>query len=280
MRVRVVGLFLLAACDDPSAPSPAPAPVAAAAPVVAPWTSIPPQDSTEGGEPRAVVRLGQQSTPMRLVISSTFSTTASRGLTVTDPARIDQSRTIDITPSASGRRTFVVSAASDTGTGGAPVDPEVAAALVGRTGEFTSTDRCDVSSAGIETPAGPAARHTPGLLRTIVELCPMLPEIPMGLGGTWSTTETRAGGSVWQTEWTHAGWEGTHAVLTFNARATSGEEEGYAEGRVELTADSPTVIRYDARGHSIRTRNDPSGEAVRWDTNWEMHVDSSPLTTP
>jgi|GEM_PF-4930390 len=253
------------------------APTTPAALPTDPWPAPELTLTSTGSEPFEVVRIPVGAAPEASVAwSSTFTTTATRGSVTTHPMVIQQDRTLAITTApGTGDATFdfTVVDAKDSAQGGAPVDPAVATAMVGRAGRWTATDRCVVQTAGVDTSnAGAAEPHLPGLLRSAVELCPVLPEEPLGIGARWTTRETRSGGRTVETAWVLAYRDDHQVALTFQTHDPT--DGSMAEGRVALDRHHPVPMRFDASGRSSRTRPDPerpSGTLV-WTTQWEMHA--------
>ena len=238
-----------------------------------------------GAAPLAPVRLsGARGGAEQVSWETRFETRAKRGVVSSDPMVVSQRRTFDVRPSGASPTTFdfELSAASDEGSGGPPVDAEVARSLVGRRGSWRADERCAVVDAGIATDGGAADRHLPALLRTAVELCPLLPEEAVGVGARWTTQQTRADGSTETSKWLLTQRVGERVVLTFSTSIEGSPADTMAEGRLELDSGRAVPVRYDARGRSTRTveerKASGSTTQVAWTTTWTMHAEASPLT--
>ena len=125
-----------------------------------------------------------------------FETTAKRGVTTTDPSTIRQKRLLRIVPIAgtpTATLDFTVLEATERARGGPTPNAALEPELVGRQGRWQTTERCQITRAGIDLSNAKAARpHLPGLLRTAAESCPLLPDAAVGVGARWTTAETTA----------------------------------------------------------------------------------------
>jgi len=251
------------------------------------WSPTTLSMSSAGEAPWAAVRIGAPSSSGGTVTEEVrwetrFETSAARGAVISEPMVVLQQRTFAI--SASGvdpiAYDFEVVSASDEARGGGPLDPAVATALQGRRGRWRANALCHVVDAGIATDGGPADRHLPGLLRTAVELCPLLPEEPVGLGAQWTSTQARSDGSTVSTEWVLVQRHEGRDVLTFTATSDSGGAQTLGEGRLEIDPSRSVPVRFDARGRTTRVleEQEPTGgrTSVTWTTTWTMHAKAFP----
>lgn len=239
-----------------------------------------------GNAPRAELRVATPTSPDGTVTEEVrwetrFETSAARGAVTSDPVVVTQRRTFLI--SASGGSPidydFEVAAASDDARGGDALDPAVVAALRGRRGRWRASALCRVVDAGIDTDGGPADRHLPGLLRTAVDLCPLLPEEPLGLGAQWTATQVQADGSTVSTEWMLVQRYEGRSVLTFTASSDRGGGETLGEGRLEIDPSRSVPVRYDARGRTTRVVEEQESTGVRtpitWISTWSMNAEAT-----
>ncbi len=248
------------------------------------WT-IPTLEMVDpGAEPRVQLRvpIAEPSPAVLVRWQNSFETVAKRGLSTTAPSVVRQKRSLLVTPSAgpdAATVDFVVTEASETARGGPPTDDAVARELVGRGGRWVTTDRCAVARAGIDDTAATAALpHLPGLLRSAAESCPLLPEVPVGVGARWTTTEPTTDGATRVTAWVLTRVDDDRAAMTFQTRDSP---DNLAEGRVGLDRTHVIPLRFDAAGRTVRARPDPSApeRTIRWTTTWEMHADRKALPT-
>jgi len=248
------------------------------------WPSTTLSLTEVGAPPLAVVRVSADGDGAEEIGWETrFETTATRGAVTSDPMRVVQRRTFRVATSGDAPATFdfEVTAASDEAEGGAPVDPTVARSLRGLQGRWRADDRCGVVDAGIVTVDGPARRHLPGLLRAAVELCPLLPEEPVGVGARWTTAQVRPDGATEETAWVLTQRFDDRVVLTFTSHSERDGTRTMAEGRVEVDSGRTVPVRYDARGQtaSVMPEVNASGSTtpVTWTTTWTMHAEAAPL---
>jgi hypothetical protein len=280
LRRALVVALVLAGCGSSSEP---PSPRF----TLAPWTGPSVKLVSAGTPPLEPVRipLDAASTPASVTWSTAFDTVAKRGLTTSSPSTVRQHRSFDIrsTPGpATVAYDFTVTEARDEQSGGATDAVSVTEYLVGRTGGWVADARCQVQQAGIDTEqAGPVLPQLPGLLRTAVEYCPVLPEEPIGIGARWTLTETTTDGRPRVTEWMLVHRDAQQLALTFQALDATGSTDTLAEGRVGLDRHHPVPIRFDANGRSVRSRPDPTDPSttIEWTTTWEMHAERT-LTEP
>lgn len=276
-------LLLAASCasdaPEPDATSPDPPPVVTPSLSLEPWPAPELTVVSTGGEPREVlvVPIDQPAPEATVAWQSTFRTTATRGSVTTDPVVIHQDRTFRVATTAGRPATFdfTVTAAEDRASSGPPVDPSVPAALRGRSGRWTADAHCRVTAGAIDrSEAGPAEPHLTGLLRTAVELCPVLPTEALGIGARWTTHETRPDGRVIDTEWVLVHRDDQQVAITFQTRSPDQAAQMLADGRVAIDRHHPVPVRFDATGRSTRARPDPDrpGSTLEWATEWEMHA--------
>ena len=292
-RARIAATLCLAVwgCGDPPPEAPAHAvvggddagtepspPTGSSGPALAAWPTPTLTLGDPGTPPLEPIRVPVGATPSTVQVrwSHQFDTTATRGTTTSAPVSVRQSRTFGLTRPTPGTIAFEVVEAEDASEGGPPVDPAVALGLVGRQGAWKTDERCIVAGAGIdETDPGAAAPHLAGVLKAIVDLCPPLPEAPVGPGARWHTTEPGPAGATLTTEWRLVHRDARQVALTFETRSDAEAAPLLAEGRVALDRDHPVPLRVDARGRTTRVRPEAPGSTtpVTWTTTFELHAE-------
>lgn len=287
--------LLLGACGGPS-PAPAPAPPAPAPeaapqapPALVPWPARSLQLQAAGAEPRAPLRVAVAEGALQLRFSSEAEVSGELGGAPVDAVRLRSSREVALRASPlpgagddKGQNSFEYTILSYHDEAGLPEAEQRAIdeALQGLQGTWRSDSRCAVSGAAVGAAPEPGARLLPSVSAGLIDLCPLLPEEPVGRGARWTTTVGSAapGDELETTEWLLLEREPGRAVLTFELRAVrveanGGRRENLGEGRVELREGLLLPLRADARGVSTR-EGATAGQALRTTTAWSSSIEA------
>jgi len=275
---------------EPASKTPSSAPLS-------PWPARTLLLRSPGEAPLSPLRVAVGEAALELRFSSEALVLGELGGAPVDQVRLRSTRSVAVRAKpVDGENSFDYTILSYHDEAGLPEAEQAAidAALTGLVGAWRSDGRCAVSGAGVGPAPEAAARVLPSVSAGLVDLCPLLPEEPIGRGARWTVTvgSTAPGDELEVTDWLLLEREPGRAVLSFELRAervdaNGGRRQNLGEGRVELHDGLLLPLRADARGVSTR-EGSTAGQPLRTTTEWSSSITAAlpepspaaPATTP